>query len=401
MRLKLPFFEWKSQKRKQEEYDLTFENQRVESVVHEHAEAYSPYTMDCPICLETISFVSYNAMVAFPCCGGGMCYECWGSSGNKELKCCPLCRGNSTAADEYRLSILRAEKGQPQFQLQVGKNYMTGSGGFPKDVRKGIELTKLAYEQGHPLAIYQMGLLCRESNNSSWENESFADLLPQSDEKAIQYLKEAADLGLVDAMGELANLYWGSNGDANKDALENAIHYTTLAYSHGSHKLYKTCSPKFDGAGAYNMGSAFLNTFLGLYEDVLKLSKSQLLYRARHYFEEAAVKGYENAYFPLAQTLLYMVAEDKVFGPGLSLTPRILFWARKATQGGRSKSQGNSLVEKMENIVKHNCATCHKSADVDDEFKRCSRCKSIWYCSKECQVKHWSDGHKSECMLLK
>ena len=68
---------------KEEAYDLTFEKQRVESFVHEHAEAYSPYTSDCPIsiCLETIVFVSYNSVVAFACCGGGMCFECWDING--------------------------------------------------------------------------------------------------------------------------------------------------------------------------------------------------------------------------------------------------------------------------------------------------------------------------------
>ena len=55
--------------------------------------------------------------------------------------------------------------------------------------------------------------------------------------------------------------------------------------------------------------------------------------------------------------------------------------------------------EDMENLMKEKCANCQKRADVDVEFKRCSRCKSIWYCSKECQVKHWSACHKSDCML--
>lgn len=27
---------------------------------------------------------------------------------------------------------------------------------------------------------------------------------------------------------------------------------------------------------------------------------------------------------------------------------------------------------------------------------KCSRCKSTWYCSRECQVKHWAT-HKKEC----
>lgn len=38
------------------------------------------------------------------------------------------------------------------------------------------------------------------------------------------------------------------------------------------------------------------------------------------------------------------------------------------------------------------CGRCTKEA-----FKRCSKCKSIWYCSRECQVAHWPE-HKATCI---
>lgn len=31
------------------------------------------------------------------------------------------------------------------------------------------------------------------------------------------------------------------------------------------------------------------------------------------------------------------------------------------------------------------------------EFKNCSRCKATCYCSKDCQIAHWRNGHKQEC----
>ena len=42
------------------------------------------------------------------------------------------------------------------------------------------------------------------------------------------------------------------------------------------------------------------------------------------------------------------------------------------------------------------CAKCKKEA-----FKRCSKCKKVWYCSKECQVSHWKESHKAECVESK
>ncbi|AQK70189.1 Ubiquitin carboxyl-terminal hydrolase 15 [Zea mays] len=40
----------------------------------------------------------------------------------------------------------------------------------------------------------------------------------------------------------------------------------------------------------------------------------------------------------------------------------------------------------------HECATCHAPAKT-----RCSRCKSVRYCSGKCQIVHWRQGHKETC----
>lgn len=38
------------------------------------------------------------------------------------------------------------------------------------------------------------------------------------------------------------------------------------------------------------------------------------------------------------------------------------------------------------------CMVCKKRAEV-----RCSRCKCAWYCSAECQLRHWRAYHKNHC----
>ncbi|XP_024541160.1 ubiquitin carboxyl-terminal hydrolase 18 [Selaginella moellendorffii] len=40
------------------------------------------------------------------------------------------------------------------------------------------------------------------------------------------------------------------------------------------------------------------------------------------------------------------------------------------------------------------CAVCDSPTN-----SRCSRCKSIHYCSSKCQVTHWRQGHKNECLV--
>jgi hypothetical protein len=43
-----------------------------------------------------------------------------------------------------------------------------------------------------------------------------------------------------------------------------------------------------------------------------------------------------------------------------------------------------------------NEVTEHHKNSIDQAFKRCSKCKTIWYCSKECQVSDWPN-HKVVC----
>ncbi|KAK8816076.1 MYND-type zinc finger protein [Blastocystis sp. ATCC 50177/Nand II] len=41
---------------------------------------------------------------------------------------------------------------------------------------------------------------------------------------------------------------------------------------------------------------------------------------------------------------------------------------------------------------------CGNTESKPGEFKKCSRCKTACYCSKECQLEHWKNGHKKECV---
>lgn len=44
---------------------------------------------------------------------------------------------------------------------------------------------------------------------------------------------------------------------------------------------------------------------------------------------------------------------------------------------------------------------CHHCGKVTDNPKRCSICKVVFYCGKECQKLAWKNGHKKECKTLK
>ena len=47
------------------------------------------------------------------------------------------------------------------------------------------------------------------------------------------------------------------------------------------------------------------------------------------------------------------------------------------------------------------CCFCSRLSRADGEaLKRCSGCKSVYYCSKQCQTAHWPN-HKSDCKRLR
>ena len=134
------------------------------------------------------------------------------------------------------------------------------------------------------------------------------------------------------------------------------------------------------------------------------LSKS--LYLAKYYLEEAVGMGVDKAYCPLAVTLLKLgdlqyKAMNNI--PGHCCIPRVLFWARKAAAYVRFKADAINVIEESERFVKQRCANCERDAGCFSEKNEsmCTRCKAAWHCGRECQLKHWKDGHKTDCIKQK
>ena len=58
------------------------------------------------------------------------------------------------------------------------------------------------------------------------------------------------------------------------------------------------------------------------------------------------------------------------------------------------KKNGSSYIGIIDHNKKTSCLICNKPT----KFK-CSGCKCVSYCSKECQTKHWKE-HKSTCKII-
>jgi hypothetical protein len=64
---------------------------------------------------------------------------------------------------------------------------------------------------------------------------------------------------------------------------------------------------------------------------------------------------------------------------------------------------GDELRKKAENpatnVNQVVCHTCAMKASVENPLKLCSKCKKVYYCSRECQLDDWKKGHKEQCQL--
>ena len=61
---------------------------------------------------------------------------------------------------------------------------------------------------------------------------------------------------------------------------------------------------------------------------------------------------------------------------------------------GRIAHLEHSVKVLEQTITDKQCACCEK---FEDKMKRCARCRNVRYCSKDCQVKHWT-MHKPLCV---
>ena len=67
-----------------------------------------------------------------------------------------------------------------------------------------------------------------------------------------------------------------------------------------------------------------------------------------------------------------------------------LGWSAERKDNDATKNSNAVAAKKM-------CSACGKESDA---LKKCTACKSVWYCDKECQKKHRKE-HKKECKLIK
>lgn len=69
-----------------------------------------------------------------------------------------------------------------------------------------------------------------------------------------------------------------------------------------------------------------------------------------------------------------------------------------------NQQQGNYTIhapgtKQQGEIFPQTCYNCKRIEGNGERFMMCSRCKSVIYCTKECQIAHWRSGHKKICRV--
>jgi len=125
--------------------------------------------------------------------------------------------------------------------------------------------------------------------------------------------------------------------------------------------------------------------------------------RAKEYYEAAARNGYVDAQFKLGVLYLMGKGVEQSFETARE-------WMMKAAEQGSDDAIKSLQIfdEEQERTTPSfipkpfECATCYRPHDPSEhKLRPCKRCHRVFYCGKECQMKHWKEegrnAHKQKC----
>lgn len=282
---------------------------------------------------------------------------------------CPMCRTQtpSTPKESLELTLASAKKGHAWAQHSVGVKYEKGIG-VAKDPKEAARWFKLAVEQKHPWAMSSYGFFLEQGIGVK------KDVL-----QAKELYQEAASMGCAVSQHHLGNLLLeGAPGAGIAKNQKEAFCLFLLAADQG-----------FDNAQC-SLGTCYEGGE-GITRDMEK---------SLYWHTKAAEQGNITAMHNTGGNLLTIATEKygSIEIPGKSPIPRALRWARAAAAKGYSDSA--MVVQQIEEAMSRACANCGKPKEQakNGRLSRCTKCKVMQYCSKECQLQHWRAGHKIDCV---
>jgi TPR repeat protein len=139
-------------------------------------------------------------------------------------------------------------------------------------------------------------------------------------------------------------------------------------------------------AGAqYNLGNAYASGGKGV---------AQSYSKAIELYTLAANQGYVDAQFN--------VGNGYYQGKGVAQSNDMArkWWLKAALQENENAIKNLKILDEQEGKTTPTlpcCATCGTAKTTKRPLHACSQCHTVHYCNRECQMKHWKEGHKRDC----
>jgi len=308
----------------------------------------------------------------------------------------------SGVAQDFKKSVQwtqkAADQGLADAQFSLGSIYSNGEG-VSQDYDNAVEWYRKAADQGYAIAQFNLGNTYINANG-----------VAQDYKEAVEWYRKAADQGYVEAQFNLGSIY--SNGEGVAKDSKEAVNWYHKAADQGYveaqfnlGKIYR------DGKGvaqdlekaaewyrkAADQGFACAQFNLGTsYRDGKGVAQDSK--EAVEWFRKAADQGFVEAQITLGA--IYLIG---AYGIPKDLKAANIFITAAEAQGDQ---KSHVLRKELEEACLHQtficpssqCACCGRSAGNTLKLKPCPRCKGPSYCGKECQRKHWNEGHKEDCV---
>jgi hypothetical protein len=208
---------------------------------------------------------------------------------------------------------------------------------------------------------------------------------PENDKEQLERLREWVDKG--EAWAQTMMAQWYQNGEFS---LKQSFVMAAM--------LYEKAVAQGDPNAMFNLGV--------LYRDGQGVVRSYS--KAAELYTMAAEKGQVEAMIALG--VLYFQGQGIDQSNGVARE----WWTKAADEGHEGAINNLQILDKQEGKSTTTastttaspppvcCSSCNKPQPSGHTFRKCTGCRTVQYCNKECQRAHWSPGgHKQECKRLR
>ena len=266
--------------------------------------------------------------------------------------------------------IKLAEKGCAYSQYNLGTIYSNDLCELPQSDALAVKWYSKAADQGNALAQFNLGILYSNGRCG----------LPQSLALALEWYHKAADQGVEQAQSNLAFAYqYGMGGLPQSEAL--AVEW------------YRKAADQGFSIAQFYLGNLYMTQ--GNFSDAIRMfnaAKDDVLWTKKS--EEKI------------NEIFYLKKKIKLETKGNIYTDEKIkeIFKKKKLEGKRWKCLKEIYIKKNKSkkVTSYkDCAFCGASEGSIPGIvihKFCSKCKMTYYCSVECQKKHWKGSHKKYCL---